>query len=96
MTKIYVDIREAISHLAASLGLQECGLSILPSPGRAENGGQRANGGHKLALRDREIWTECQTGQLPMRSIRTYAGGLPWWLSGRKSTCQCRRQGFHP
>ena len=20
--------------------------------------------------------------------------GLPWWLSGKKSTCQCRRQGF--
>ena len=22
-------------------------------------------------------------------------GGLPWWLSGKESTCQCRRYGFH-
>ena len=21
--------------------------------------------------------------------------GLPWWLSGKASTCQCRRRGFH-
>ena len=25
-----------------------------------------------------------------------YLGGLPWWLSGRESTCQCRRHGFNP
>ena len=22
--------------------------------------------------------------------------GLPWWLSGKESTCQCRRNGFDP
>ena len=22
--------------------------------------------------------------------------GLPWWLPGEESTCQCRRQGFDP
>ena len=22
--------------------------------------------------------------------------GLPWWLSGKKSTCQCGRHGFDP
>ena len=22
--------------------------------------------------------------------------GLPWWLSGRESACQCRRHGFNP
>ena len=22
--------------------------------------------------------------------------GLPWWLSGKESTCQCRRCGFEP
>ena len=22
--------------------------------------------------------------------------GLPWWLSGKESTCQCRRRGFDP
>ena len=21
---------------------------------------------------------------------------LPWWLSGKESTCQCRRHGFNP
>ena len=23
-------------------------------------------------------------------------GGLPWWLSGKESTCQCRRRRFDP
>ena len=22
--------------------------------------------------------------------------GLPWWLSGKESTCQCRGHGFNP
>ena len=22
--------------------------------------------------------------------------GLPWWPSGKESTCQCRRHGFKP
>ena len=22
--------------------------------------------------------------------------GLPWWLSGKESACQCRRHGFDP
>ena len=25
-----------------------------------------------------------------------FSKGLPWWLSGRKSTCQFRRLGFNP
>ena len=25
-----------------------------------------------------------------------YAIGLPCWLSGKESSCQCRRRGFHP
>ena len=25
-----------------------------------------------------------------------YTSGLPWWLSGKESTCQCRRHGFDP
>ena len=33
--------------------------------------------------------------------LRQYAGpevetGLPRWLSGKESTCQCRRSGFNP
>ena len=26
----------------------------------------------------------------------TFTSGLPWWLSGKESVCQCRRQGFDP
>ena len=28
--------------------------------------------------------------------IRVYALGLPWWLSGKESACQCRRHRFDP
>ena len=28
---------------------------------------------------------------LPLR-----LSGLPWWLSGKESACQCRRHGFNP
>ena len=27
---------------------------------------------------------------------RNVTAGLPWWLSGKESTCQCRRHGFDP
>ena len=26
----------------------------------------------------------------------THFVGLPWWLSGKESSCQCRRHGFNP
>ena len=25
-----------------------------------------------------------------------FPNGLPWWLGGKESTCQCRRHGFNP
>ena len=28
--------------------------------------------------------------------LLTYALGLPWWLSSKEPTCQCRRCGFNP
>ena len=28
--------------------------------------------------------------------LRQNFGGLPWWLSGKESACQCRRLGFEP
>ena len=28
--------------------------------------------------------------------IRKMVVGLPWWLSGEESTCQCGRHGFDP
>ena len=32
------------------------------------------------------------------RTVSSISGveGLPWWLSGNESACQCRRQGFDP
>ena len=34
-----------------------------------------------------------KTGKLDMRAP---AVGLPWWISGNESTCQCRRPRFDP
>ena len=36
------------------------------------------------------MWT------LPRPGIKLVSLGLPWWLSGKESTCQLRRHGFHP
>ena len=36
-------------------------------------------------------------GKCNMDDNKIYAShGLPWWHSGKKSTCQCCRQGFDP
>ena len=31
-----------------------------------------------------------------LTSCQTLFWGLPWWLSGKESTCECRIQGFDP
>ena len=31
-----------------------------------------------------------------LTSCQTLFWGLPWWLSGKESTCECRRHGFDP
>ena len=35
------------------------------------------------------VLRECDWGSLEF-------GGLPWWLSGKESFCQCKRHGFDP
>ena len=35
-------------------------------------------------------------GQWWLGDEETAAWGLPWWLSGKESTCQCRRRGSIP
>ena len=30
------------------------------------------------------------------RDVKKRQTGLPWWLSGKESTCQCRRHRFDP
>ena len=32
---------------------------------------------------------------LQLQASKPHAG-LPWWLSGKESTCQCRRHSFNP
>ena len=29
-------------------------------------------------------------------SVWTPVSGLPWWLSGKESACQCKKRGFEP
>ena len=36
----------------------------------------------------------CKTFNLELSILSLY--GLPWWLSGKESACQCRRHGFDP
>ena len=42
-------------------------------------------------------WTDSTrtslTENLPVQNLQQ---GLPWWLGGKESTCQCRRHGFDP
>ena len=45
---------------------------------------------------------DCSRPGLPVQHQLTGLGtpipqyGLPWWLRGKESTCQCRRRGFDP
>ena len=45
---------------------------------------------------------DCSRPGLPVQHQLTGLGtpipqyGLPWWLRGKESTCQCRRHGFDP
>ena len=52
-------------------------------PGTGEPGGLPFVGSHRGG---------CDWKRLSSSSIK----GLPWWLSGKESTCQCRRYGFKP
>ena len=52
-------------------------------PGTGEPGGLPFMGSHRVEL----DWK---------RLSRSSIKGLPWWLNGKESTCQCRRHGFNP
>ena len=51
-------------------------------PGTVEPGGLPSMGLHRVG----HDWS----------NLAAAAAGLPWWLSGRESACQCRRCGFNP
>ena len=43
------------------------------------------------------VVTQSQTQQSNWTAAIIYSSrGLPWWLSGKESTCQCRRYQFEP
>ena len=39
---------------------------------------------------------ELDTTEQLSTAQHSYGRGLPWWLSGKESVCQCRRHEFHP
>ena len=46
-----------------------------------------------------EYWSmKCEHGStyLPSLSLKNSKRELPWWLSGKESTCQCRRHRLDP
>ena len=47
---------------------------------------------------EKRLWSSCsQSPSLCLHSIKSVPFmGRPWWLSGRESTCQCRRHGLDP
>ena len=40
-----------------------------------------------------QLWARVQTTNVPISPQAL--SGLPWWLSGKESACQCMRHGFH-
>ena len=51
-----------------------------------------------LTLKSRLVWKWSLTGTINtfIYKQRYLACGLPWWLSGKESTCQCKRLRFSP
>ena len=49
-----------------------------------------------LSYHTRRGSPRCPTRQSSPFLLKTRGEGLPWWLSGKESACQCRRRGFHP
>ena len=43
------------------------------------------------------IWQNIVKFKNKIKKInKKYEPGLPWWLTGKESTCQCRERGFDP
>ena len=54
---------------------------------------------HKLCVHNvifREINKKTTQGDTLKNTTDKSKWGLPWWLSGKESVCQCRRCGFDP
>ena len=42
------------------------------------------------------VLLEVCLSQQDFKFVKIVVQGLPWWLSGKESTCQCRRHRFDP
>ena len=53
-----------------------------------------------LCFMNINIYSEINISEINIAEIKhnieMLFGGLPWWLSGKESTCQCRRHEFDP
>ena len=64
--------------------------------GRGEGGSERRDFGQERSRGLMDIdWVGCYLNHVPWLCINLFFGkikrGLPWWLSGKESACQCRR-----
>ena len=51
---------------------------------------------YKVRPRANGLYTSSFRKVLWRSKTQQSSPGLPWWLSGKESTCQCRRHGFNP
>ena len=50
-----------------------------------------------LTPKEMDIMSVCLPSRLIDSKLKSWLGmGLPWWLSGKESSCQCGRHRFDP
>ena len=87
-------IHSSLSPMAGSL-VTSCALSGLSDLVRSSDVGQNpgsALAGHRTLVKSFSLYI-CKMGITGMCCSQV---GLPWWLSGKESTCQGRRCNFDP
>ena len=50
---------------------------------------------HNLRQITSSLWTSMSSSHKVLMKTNWENTGLPWWLSGKESACQCKRHGFH-
>ena len=53
------------------------------------------NYSHNLRQITSSLWTSKSSSHKVLMKTNWENTGLPWWLSGKESACQCKRHGFH-
>ena len=72
-----------------ALGVPEAHISVR-SPSTATSSSERR------ALKTSPAETQTQLWSSGTNIVEWMISGLPWWLSGKESTCRWRRRGFDP